>query len=270
METMELIGYFASILMGLSLGMIGGGGSILTVPILVYLFGLKPTVATGYSLFIVGLTALIGSLSYIRKGDIDLRTGFVFAAPSFVGVFLARAYVVPGLPQEIFSSGVFVLSKDLLIMITFAILMVLASYSMIKKPSVKPKSRAELSPSARYAVIAAEGLIVGAITGFVGAGGGFLIIPALVILAGLNMKVAVGTSLMIIAIKSLFGFLGDLSSHSEIDWRLLFSIAGIAVIGILMGSALSRKVPDAKLKAAFGWFVLVMGSIILIEQVSRI
>ena len=151
---MELLGYLASVLMGLSLGMIGGGGSILTVPILVYLFGHAPSVATGYSLFIVGLTALIGSLSYIKKGEIDFKTGIAFAIPSFVGVYFARAFIVPSLPKEILQVGSLLLTKDLLIMITFSILMVLASYSMIRKSP--PKKKAQISAQARYAIIAAD------------------------------------------------------------------------------------------------------------------
>ncbi len=265
-ETLIALGYFASVLMGLSLGLIGGGGSILTVPILVYLFGLSPSTATGYSLFIVGLTALVGSVSYIRQGSIDFKTGLTFAIPSFIGVFASRAYLLPNLPESILTFGSFTLTKDLLIMLVFAALMLAASTTMIRKK--KPKAAIQISDSARLSLIAAEGLIIGGITGFVGAGGGFLIIPALVILAGLSMHKAVGTSLMIIAIKSLFGFLGDFKSAQVIDWTLLFSLSLIAVVGIIIGSILSKKIPEAKLKAAFGWFVLIMGSIILLEQLS--
>lgn len=266
---MELAGYLASITMGVVLGLIGGGGSILTVPILVYLFQLSPTTATGYSLFIVGLTALIGGISYFRKGVVDVKTGLIFAAPSFLGVYLARAFLVPSLPVQIAQIGNFTLTKDFLIMAVFAALMVFASYSMIRTKT-QPKQTAHFSPLKRYLLIGLEGLLVGGITGFVGAGGGFLIIPALVLLVGLPMKTAVGTSLMIIAIKSLFGFIGDVQSNPNIDWKFLITLALLAVVGIFAGSTLSQKIEEKKLKVAFGWFVLVMGSVILFEQVRAL
>lgn len=197
---MEILGYIASILMGLTLGMIGGGGSILTVPILVYLFQINPVIATAYSLFIVGLTALVGGGFYLKKGEVDLKTGFV-AIPSFIGVYLTRAYVMPQLPDPVFTIASISFAKPLLIMIVFAVLMVAASLSMIKSKTSNVSSPKEMKALNRLILISLEGLVVGAITGFVGAGGGFLIIPALVILVGLPMKIAVGTSLFIIACK---------------------------------------------------------------------
>lgn len=266
---METVGYIASIFMGLSLGMIGGGGSILTVPILVYLFSTNPITATAYSLFIVGTTALVGGVSYLKKGEVDLKTGFIFAVPSFIGVYLTRAYVVPALPDPVFSLGTFVFSKPLLIMLVFAVLMVAASASMIKTKKSEAK-KADLSPTSKFLLIAGEGLIVGAVTGFVGAGGGFLIIPALVVLVGMPMKMAVGTSLFIIAAKSLIGFTGDLQHHAQIDWKLLFTITGIAVIGLFIGMTLSKKVSEKGLKKGFGYFVLIMGAFILIDQIQKL
>lgn len=265
---MEIYGYIASIFMGLSLGMIGGGGSILTVPILVYLFSINPVLATAYSLFIVGLTSLVGGLSYLRKGEVDLKTGFIFAVPSFIGVYITRAYVVPHLPDPVFSLGATSISKPLLIMLVFAVLMVAASVSMIrtKKAIAQPK---QLTPLQRTLLISAEGLIVGGVTGFVGAGGGFLIIPALVVLVGMPMKIAVGTSLLIIAAKSLIGFIGDLQQQAVIDWKMLFSIAGIAILGLFVGMALSKKVSEKALKKGFGIFVLLMGAYILFDQIKR-
>ncbi len=268
---MEILGYLATIFMGLSLGMIGGGGSILIVPILVYLFSVDPVLATAYSLFIVGLTSLVGGLSYLKKGEVDLKTGLIFATPSFVGVYVTRAFIVPALPDQILDFGDIVISKALLIMLVFAILMVVASVSMIKQNKTVAHKKADLSPLSRYAVIGMEGLVVGSITGFVGAGGGFLIIPALVIIVGLPMKIAVGTSLLIIASKSLLGFVGDLQQQAQMmDWPLLLSLAAIAVFGILIGMALSRRVSEQALKKGFGWFVLVMGSMILVDQLFKL
>ena len=208
---METLGFIASLVMGIILGLMGGGGSILTVPIMVYLFGFSPTVATGNSLFVVGLTALIGSIMYIRKGDIDFKTGFFFAVPSVIGVNVSRGLIIPKIPEIIFSANGFAFTKEILIMVTFASLMIAASYSMIKKKSDrKPRS---VHPTMQAVLIGLQGLVVGLIAGFVGAGGGFLIIPALVLFAGLQMRVAIGTSLMIIALQSLLGFAGDISRN---------------------------------------------------------
>lgn len=269
---MLILGYLAAILMGVVLGLIGGGGSILTVPILVYLLQIDPTLATGYSLFIVGLTSLLGGLSYYMKGHVDLKVGFVFAVPSLIAVYLTRAFFIPSLPEELITLGSTVITKNFFIMGVFAILMLAASYSMIRKSPVK-LAALEVSNKISFKklpLIAIEGLVVGFITGLVGAGGGFLIIPALVILVGLPMKIAVGTSLLIIAVKSLIGFIGDVQSQASMDWGLLFTITILALIGITLGIRFSGKVPEALLKKSFGIFVLVMGSLILISEIIKI
>ena len=257
-----LFGFAATILAGATMGLIGGGGSILTVPILVYLLEIPPVLATGYSLFVVGLSALVGSVNYFKLGLVNLKAGTIFAVPAFVGVFLARKYLVPALPVEIFNLGNLVVGRDLIVMGVFATVMILASVSMIRGGS---ESEQEGELQFNYPMIALEGLIVGAVTGFVGAGGGFLIIPALVVLAKLPMKQAVGTSLMIIAVKSLFGFLGDLGNQS-IDWGFLALFCLLSIIGIYLGTYLSRFVSSAKLKPGFGWFVLIMGLFILAKE----
>lgn len=267
---MEIFGYLASILMGVTLGMIGGGGSILTVPILVYLFLINPILATAYSLFIVGLTALVGGITYLKRGEVDIKTGFIFAIPSFIGVYLTRAYVIPQLPDPVFSIGTHVVSKPLLIMLVFGLLMLTASFTMIKKKKEAATIPKSLPPMKKFFYISMEGLIVGTITGFVGAGGGFLIIPALVLLVGMPMKIAVGTSLFIIAAKSLFGFIGDIQHQAFIDWKLLFTISTIAILGLFIGVKLTNKVSEKNLKKGFGYFVLIMGTFILIDQISKL
>lgn len=261
---MEIIGYISSILIGISLGLIGSGGSILTVPVLVYLFSVDAVAATSYSLFIVGFTAAVGSVGYFKKGLVNVKTALVFGAPSIVAVFLTRAYVVPAIPKEVFSVGDFVVTKSILMMLLFAVLMVAASFSMIKKD--KKKKEEDLGPQKfNYPVILLEGAVVGIVTGLVGAGGGFLIIPALVLLSKLPMKEAVGTSLVIIAAKSLIGFFGE-SGETVIDWTLLTSVAAFATAGIFIGIYLSKKIDGAKLKPIFGWFVLIMGVYIIIKE----
>ncbi|MBC7775375.1 MAG: sulfite exporter TauE/SafE family protein [Phycisphaerae bacterium] len=263
---MEIIGYFASALIGVSLGLIGGGGSILTVPVLVYLFGVDPVLATAYSLFIVGSTSLVGTVPKYRDGMVNLKTAAIFGIPAILAVYATRAYLVPMIPNPVLSIGGFVVSKSMFMMGIFAILMVFASYSMIrsKKKNVVEKELAGVQKF-NYLMILLEGAVVGMLTGLVGAGGGFLIIPALVLFSKLPMKQAVGTSLLIIAAKSLIGFTGDLS-HYEMDWVLLGTVTALAIVGIFIGNRLSRKVDGDKLKKAFGWFVLVMGIYILIKE----
>ena len=259
-----LAGLAASLLIGLSLGLIGGGGSILTVPVLVYLFGVDPVMATAYSLFIVGLTSAVGVFPKYKEGLVDIRTGLIFGAPSIATVFLTRQWLVPNIPNTIWQIDDFVLTKSVMLMLIFAILMVAASVSMIRDPKTKTAST-ESQLSFNYPLIVLEGAIVGVLTGLVGAGGGFLIIPALVLLTKLPMKKAVGTSLLIIAAKSLIGFTSD-ASQQTMDWALLLSITLMAVAGLFAGNALSKKIEGAKLKKGFGWFVLVMGVYILLKE----
>lgn len=262
---MEIIGYLASILIGVSLGLIGSGGSILTVPVLVYLFYEDPVLATAYSLFIVGTTSAVGSVSNFRNNLVNIKTAVIFGIPSIIAVFLTRAYIIPSIPDEVFALGRFVLTKRLLMMGLFAILMILASYNMIKpKKKELQKTEPEIQKF-NYPVILIEGLVVGVLTGLVGAGGGFLIIPALVLFSKLPMKEAVGTSLAIIAAKSLIGFLGE-KGIAEMNWTLLSSITAFAVGGILLGAFLSKKIDGKKLKPVFGWFVMVMGIYIMVKE----
>lgn len=261
---MEYIGYFASILIGVALGLIGGGGSILTVPVLVYLFAIEPVVATSYSLFIVGLTSGFGSVGYFKKGLVNIKTAIVFGIPSIIAVFTTRALIVPAIPKEVFIIGEFIVTKSILMMLLFAVLMIVASYSMIKKDN-KTTSNENGEQKFNYPLILIEGAVVGILTGLVGAGGGFLIIPALVILSKLPMKEAVGTSLVIITAKSLIGFFGE-GEATAIDWQFLITISAFAIIGIFIGTALSKKIDGAKLKPAFGWFVLMMGIYIITKE----
>jgi uncharacterized protein len=260
---MEYIGYFASILIGVALGLIGGGGSILTVPVLVYLLGVDVVAATAYSLFIVGTTSAVGSIQYFMKGLVNKRTAIVFGIPSIIAVFLTRAYLVPAIPREVMTIGNFILTKSILLMLLFAILMIAASYSMIKKSSTSVETNN--TQVFNYPMILLEGAIVGVLTGLVGAGGGFLIIPALVILSKLPMKEAVGTSLVIIAAKSLIGFFGE-RSETAVDWATILTVTAFAMIGIVIGGLLSKRIDGEKLKPAFGWFVLLMGIYIILKE----
>ncbi|AWV97233.1 sulfite exporter TauE/SafE family protein [Arcticibacterium luteifluviistationis] len=260
----EIIGYALATVIGISLGLIGGGGSILTLPILVYLLAINPVLSTAYSLFIVGSTSLVGSFSYMKKGLVNYKTAVIFAIPSFIAVFLTRKYLMPAVPDELFSIGDFMVNKDLGIMVLFALVMLMASYSMITDN--KPEAEENVELNYNYPLIAAEGLVVGTLTGVVGAGGGFLIIPALVLLVRLPMKMAVGTSLLIIAAKSLIGFMGDLGNQA-IDWKFLLIFTGLSILGIFVGTYLTKFIPGEKLKKSFGWFVLLMAVYILVKEI---
>ena len=261
---MEIIGYIASLLIGISLGLIGGGGSILTVPVMVYLFGLQPLLATSYSLFVVGSTSLVGAYNNFRKGFVNIKAALLFGASSIVTVFLTRKFIVPVIPKTIITIGGVTITEELLTMVLFAVLMLVASISMIRKRKVAVEE-AECHECIRFDKLVFYGIAIGLVTGFLGAGGGFLLIPALVLLLKLPMKKAVGTSLMIIALNSLIGFTGDLG-HFSIDWFFLLKITAIAVTGIFIGGAISKKIPGDKLKKGFGWFVLVMGIYILLKE----
>ncbi|PZD77118.1 sulfite exporter TauE/SafE family protein [Mesonia sp. K7] len=266
MDFFEILGFLGALVIGIVLGLIGGGGSILTVPVLVYALALNPVISTAYSLFVVGSTALVGALRNMAKGMVDFKTAIVFAIPAFIAVYLTRAFLIPAIPEELFEIGGLMITKELGIMLFFAVIMLLASLSMIRNKSANHLEEKEVQYN--YPVIVIEGVVVGAITGIVGAGGGFLIIPALVLLAKLPMKKAVATSLLIIAVKSLIGFVGDIQ-NLEIDWPFLLLFTGISIIGIFIGVWLNKFVDGKKLKKAFGWFVLVMGIFIIYKELSK-
>lgn len=261
---MEIAGYIASIFIGITLGLIGGGGSILTVPVLVYLFSIDAVLATSYSLFIVGVTSLVGSISYFKRRLVAIKTAVIFGIPSIVAVFLTRAFIVPFLPEELFNIGSFTVTKRIFLLLLFAFLMVFASHSMIKKGKEKDYLSSK-TPSSNTAQIIIQGSFVGIVTGLVGAGGGFLIIPALVNFLHLEIKKAIGTSLIVIALNSLFGFFVSVT-HLTIHWLFLSKILILAITGVLIGSFLSKKIDGSKLKPVFGWFVLVMGIYIIVKE----
>ncbi len=262
---MELIGYALAALVGISLGLIGSGGSILTVPILVYVMGVNPVLATAYSLFIVGATSLVGGVQNALNKNVDFRTVVIFGIPSIAAVYATRKWLLPFIPEEVFTLGNLVMTKPLILMLLFALVMIFASVSMIR-PQPANGTTADEVLRYNYPIILVEGILVGILTGLVGAGGGFLIIPALVILAKMRMKLAVGTSLFIIAAKSLIGFTGDLQGDQHIDWELLGIFTVFAIAGIFLGILLAKKIPGEKLKKGFGWFVLIMGIYIIIKE----
>lgn len=266
MEITEILGYFGALMVGVVLGLIGGGGSILTVPVLVYLFSLNPIVATGYSLFVVGTTALVGAFRNMKYKLVDFKTALIFATPAFIAVYITRRFIIPAVPENLFAVNDFIFTKDIAIMLFFAIVMLGASITMISNKRPEPKIGEKISYN--YPLIILQGIFLGFVTGAVGAGGGFLIIPALVLLAKLPMKKAVATSLLIIAINSLIGFTGDIATLN-IDWKFLLTFTTISIVGIFIGIKLNTYINGRKLKKGFGWFVLLMGIYIIFKEFSN-
>lgn len=264
MDILEILGYVCALFIGVILGLIGGGGSILTVPILVYLFLLNPVTATAYSLFVVGSTTFFGSIRNIKKGMIDYKAGMIFAIPSFIAVYITRKYLVPAIPEILFSIGDFLLTKNIAIMMFFSFLMFIAAFYMINDKKIVADKTAIIKYN--YPSLIFQGFTIGLLTAIIGAGGGFLIVPALVLWSKFPMKKAVGTALFIIAIKSSIGFIGDVE-NLNIDWVFLLSFTSISVIGIYLGIYLSNFIEGKKLKKGFGYFVLVMSFCILIVEV---
>lgn len=260
---MEIVGYIAALLIGVSLGLIGGGGSILTIPVLVYLFQIPPSLATGYSLFIVGCSSLAGAWKNYRKGNINFKAAFYFGIASIITVVLIRKLLIPVLPEALFSIGSFAVSKSLVTMLLFAVVMIIASLNMIHKPAKLPEDATDTRIHLTKALV--RGVEVGILTGLLGAGGGFLIIPILIFSFHLSIKDAIGTSLLIIAMNSLFGFAGDLFHH-HFDWSLLLPLTAIAITGTFLGRRLGQDLSGEKLKKWFGWFVLCMGVYIIIHE----
>lgn len=255
-----IIGYLASAIIGISLGLIGGGGSILTVPVLVYLFHVDPVLATAYSLFIVGVSSSVGAMLKLKTQEIDRNLTVIFGLPLLLTVFVFRKFLVPLIPNQIWNFHDFVLTKSDFILTLFGLLMVLAALSLLSSPKTS-NSKITIHPF----FLGILGIGIGSISGLLGAGGGFIIIPALMIFGHLEMKKAVGISLVIVAISSLIGFTGDLS-HTTMNWQLLGIVTAIAVIGVFVGHFLASFVSGVKLKHGFGWFIMVMGSLILIME----
>ena len=257
---MEILGYVGALFIGLVLGLTGGGGSILTVPILVYLMSINPVTATAYSLFIVGTTSTFGAIQNYRKNLVDIKNGFIFAIPSFIAVYLTRKFIVPRIPEIIIESPILI-TKNTFLMLFFAVIMIFGALSVLKKKSQDTNNEEKRN----LILIGIQTFTIGIIIGLVGAGGGFLIIPSLILFAKLPMRKAVGTSLFIIAMNSLVGFIGDVQ-NLEIDWLFLLTFSAISVVGIFIGMYLTKYTNESQLKKIFAYFVLVMAAIILLKE----
>ena len=275
---MDILAYVLAVIIGISLGLIGGGGSILTVPVLVYLLHIDPLMATTYSLFIVGITSLIGGARAYTKRQIDFRAVALFGIPSILSIFIARHFLLPAIPDYLFDLGNIAVTKNVMLMVVFVLLMFAAALSMIRNELAVPysgnivirKDSSNFKESNTHEpglVLILPGFLIGLVTGLLGAGGGFLIIPTLVLIIRMPMKIAVGTSLLIVAINSLFGFVFSIGiTPQSFNWPLMLMFTLLAVSGIFIGSKVSDRIPGETLKKAFGWFILIMGVYILIRE----
>lgn len=246
---------------GIMLGITGGGGSILSVPILVYLFLLDVVMASAYSLFIVGITSMVGTVLKQKERMVDVRSGLVFAVPSILATFSTRKWVLASIPDLIFQIGSFTLTKRALLLGVLAVVIIIVSARTI----LNGKAKSNVStPLKNYGLIP-MGLITGMLAGLLGVGGGFLILPALVVFARIPFESAVGTTLFIIALNSLLGFLGDLLNYS-INWTFLLSVTVLSIVGVYVGILSNKVVPVQPLQRSLGWITLALGIWILIKE----
>ena len=257
---MIILGLLLAVFVGVTLGLVGSGGSILTVPIFVYIFGVNPVLATAYSLFAIGSTSIIGGVKGFVQGDVDIDKLLKFGIPSMISVFVTRKYIVPLIPDE-FHIGTYVIAQETVLMVCFAILMLFAAFAMMHEIKVPKQHFSFMS-------VVTKGVLVGSVTGIVGAGGGFLIIPALTNFFHLSMKKAVSTSLVLIAINSMLGLLGDWRRINLFDWNLLLMYTGLTVVGIFIGFYFSNKIDGPSLKKLFSYGILIVAALVLMEELG--
>ena len=259
---MEVLGSLLATLIGVTLGMMGSGGSILTVPVLVYVLHVDPNLATTYSLFAIGMASLAGSIVNFSKGTIDFRKVLDFGFPSIITVFLTRQFLLPFIP-DVFNIGPWIIHQNTVLMIFFAGIMILSAFSMINR-KIGQNWKTERKYSRGITIV--QGIGVGFITGVVGAGGGFLIIPALINFYKMPLAKAVSTSLTIIAINSLFGLAGDIEKFNLFDWNLVLQYTGLLIIGMFLGFYLTRFFKGNQLKRILGYLIFFVGILIILKE----
>jgi len=264
MSLPEIIGYIGALLIGLVMGLTGSGGSILSIPILAYLFQFDEKTATAYSLFVVGVTALSGSVRGVLDRMVNYKAVLFLGVPAIIGVLTVRRVVVPVLPEVLFHIGEFEFTRRMLVFGLFSILLFIASHSMLNKSNVNLETGNQ--KFVFHPMIVTEGLFLGLFMGLIGAGGGFLIVPALMLIAKLPIKKAIGTSLFIVSLNSLIGFFFGDFLYMEIDWKFLGVFSIISFIGIFIGGVLAKRTNGVKLKQYFAYFIIAMGIFMFIKE----
>lgn len=266
MELQTAFGYIGALLTGIVLGILGGGGALLSIPVLVYFFHVEAGVATGYSLFLIGITALSGAVRNILMRNVDFRLALWYGVPSLFSVYAMRRFIMPAVPDIIYSGPAFTLDKNHLILFFLSAVMLLVGRKMIQE---ERKETPVSTGAVDYKRMILYSLLIGSFLGMVGAGGGFLMTPVLIYFGRLKMKKAVGTSLFLVSCNSFIGFLGDLGGNYPMNWSLLLSFSGFSVAGVFAGVYLANFVDESRLKKAFGWFMLVLAATIVIKEGLR-
>ena len=257
---MDIVLYAVGLLIGVSLGLIGAGGAIVAVPAFVYLGDTPPPIASGYALFVVAIVTAVGAVQYVRSGLVDWRSVFAFGVTTLVSIALIRKFIMPGLPESVTLLNTMV-QTDTVLMLAFASVLMMAGIGMLRK-----KNPANTDEPTHIGRLTMFGIIIGIVSGFLGVGGGFLMTPAMVLWGGLDMKKAVGTSLVLISANGLVGVAADLSTNVEYNWPFLLTFTALATVGIIIGTILSKRIDGQRLKAGFGYFVLVLGVVVLVRE----
>jgi uncharacterized membrane protein YfcA len=258
---MEFVGYLTLIGIGIILSVMGGGGSLLSVPILVYLFSLDIVTASSYSLFIVGTTSLLGAVLKQKEQRIDMRSGIIFGTCSVIAIFSTRKWIVPWIPETMFVGNDFFVTKRTLILSVFALLAIAASIIILMRHTLPSRNHGKPRLQFLLPVSATTGVLVG----FVGAGGGFLILPSLITFGRLPFNMAIGTTLLVIAFNSLLGFVADVTNYT-VNWLFLLTVTGLATVGMLLGNRYCTKIPLHYLRISLGWIMLTTAVGILIKE----
>ncbi|MEQ1879063.1 MAG: sulfite exporter TauE/SafE family protein [Bdellovibrionia bacterium] len=257
---MIVAGYLFAVVAGSVLGMLGAGGSIMTVPLLVYFFSLTPILATTYSLLVVGLTAVAGAAFYWKLNLIDWKIVLKFAVPSAAAVLVVRHFVWPAIPLDLPFLGI---TKNTFVMIALALVMGGSAWRMFKTAAAKPAER-------RIRIVIPVALAAGTVTGLLGAGAGFIIVPSLHLVLNLPMRETVATSLVVIAINSLFGFSLDMFRGAYIDWSFAAAFLACTFLGVFLGNKFGKSVPELKLKRSFGLFVMITALLIVAHELRSL
>ncbi|WP_282637927.1 sulfite exporter TauE/SafE family protein [Sphingobacterium thalpophilum] len=264
MELILVIGFLLAILVGLSMGLMGSGGSILTLPIFVYLFRIEPQYALDYSLFSIGALAIIGSITPLIKKEIDLHITTVFLVPSILSVYLTKRYLLPAIPQQVDFDNTFI-SRNHIIMLLFAFVILLSAVAMISRKRQTAASTAHMN-IVQVSKAIASGLLVGLITGLVGAGGGFIIVPSLVLLLGIPLKQAISTSLLIIGLNASFGLMANYHFWAHMNWPILVIFTLITLIGLQLGNKWKGRLDTMRLQGMFAYFLISIAVLILVFE----
>jgi uncharacterized membrane protein YfcA len=263
MEITHILGYLGALLTGLVLGLLGGGGAAVSIPILVYAFGVPASVATGYSLLIVAFTALLGTVQNIRLKLVRYSALIKCGLPALISIYIMRRFLIHSIPNVFFTVHGFVMTKNSFILLLLAFFMVLVARNMI----VAAKPKTDEPKPAPYLLILIQSILIGLFTGLVGAGGGFLLIPLILSAEPMEFRNATATSLTLVTLNSFIGFLGDMQSNSQMDRTFLLAFMGCSIVGVLTGITIATRIDNKKLRLVFGYTMMVIAIYIIIREV---